>query len=905
MVVELSLMVVAVGLSLLAGYLLQRKQKNLTKDDKPTTIATRGAYIPYVLGLRRVGPVFTWAGDRFTRREKVEGGKGGLFGGPKQQVYYERGWHVLCLGPAKKLKAIISHGKPIFVGPITRESHPSGSRIDLGKEGAFEIYWGESTQPTNTDLGVGSRVGITSRWSFCCYVFWDSKRLGPQPAWPLLDYVLEVDLPDSPTFLTQTAPYFPPTYTLGAVSEGIDDRVNGPEFNGGNETTAGQFIFIGDVTHKFQATNKIRLTGNALPDQDLFVIAVRTFIFELSPPMPPNPGVYQTRTRVLIDGGLAGASAAGTLTKYDEADDDGYNPAHIIAQMLFGQWPLGFGLDTAEWDMASLEALGQLCVTENLRGSVIGLDGENLDAILGTILQDLGVMLPINPLTGLLEFVPVRKPTGVLSEISEDLIAEPAPEIEMNHAERQVDRLVMIFQDRANNFRDMSIAVDEDGQASFLEYQRARSVPISSTVNFATAAVIAERRSQEELAGGAALRIFATRACRCLKPGQAVLLEGYDDLLRLTDVETDPLTGKVTLLAIPDFYGVALSDFVNKKGNTGGPLKPVEQDLAVHVVEVPAYLNSSGTVHVIVLRLRAHEQVTGTDVHFSPDNVSYTYIAALVNESTGGTLTAQFNATDSNYLAQGPTIQVDPDVAVDLNDLNSMTPLSETDWRQGRLVAAIGTELLFVKDLVLVAANQWRLDGVLRARFDTQGQTHANGAPVFLFRQDQVTNIDDVLLQPNALVYVKSAPRASGGQVALPSVTPVQQLITGKGVVPLRPWGLRVTAPNTSVRIYRTGNNISFAWGYRSTATPKTGAGMQNAGTAVIPSAIQGFFRLNFDNGTLDFDVEVIGVTTYTLTNANLVAQFGSEPATLTVTLVNVNGAFVSPSISIVVTKIV
>ena len=49
MVVNLVLLVVAVGLSLLAGYLLQKKQKNLTKDDKPTTVATRGAYCLFVL----------------------------------------------------------------------------------------------------------------------------------------------------------------------------------------------------------------------------------------------------------------------------------------------------------------------------------------------------------------------------------------------------------------------------------------------------------------------------------------------------------------------------------------------------------------------------------------------------------------------------------------------------------------------------------------------------------------------------------------------------------------------------------------------------------------------------------------------------------------------------------------
>lgn len=911
MVVNLVLLVVAVGLSLLAGYLLQKKQKNLTKDDKPTTIATRGAYCPFVLGLRRIGPIFTWAGDRRSAKEKVEGGKGGAFGGsPKQDVYYERGWHWLCVGPARALRRIYQQGKVIFEGPITPFSHPSGSRIDLGKEGVFEIYWGEETQPTNTDLGVSTRVGITSRWPFMFYVFWDEKRLGPSPAWPLLDYEIEVNTPDSAAIVTRTDAYFPPTFTLDGETVAIFDRVNGAQYTGANPTTAGQFIVSGDKTQVFKSLSRLRLTGNALPDQDLDVLAPLTFIVEITPPVPPSssfpfgiPGVYVTRTRVFIQGGLSGASAAGNIQAYSAAADDGYNPAHLIAQLLFGQYPLGYSLDTADFDLESLEQLGELAVVEDLRCSLIGLEGENVDAILGSLLQDLGVMLPINPFNGLLTFTPVRAPVGTLPTINENLLLDPAPEVETYLGEKLVDRMVLIFQDRENNYRDMSIGIDDDGNASFYEYQRARQVQITGTVNFKTASSIAERRSQEELAGGAAIKIYAARAARSLMPGAAFICEGFEEVLRLTDVETDPLSGKVTLLAMPDFYGAPLSDFQNIPGNTGEPLKAVAPDLAVAIVEIPSYQNATGQVALLVLRARAHEQISGTDLHFSPDNSSYTFIAAVVGSEAAGTLDAALDVTDSAYLATGPTITVlGPDD--DLEALNTITPLSDTDWRLGRLVAQIEQETFFVKDITLIAPGQWRLDGLLRARFDTKKASHAMGATMFLFRSDNVSGIQDVLLQPGAQLFVKSAPKASSGQVSLGAVSPANTYILGKGVVPERPWALHATAPDPYVRVYHAGGDISLKWGYRSTASAKTGAGQQRAGTSLVASAVEGFFRLTFTAGVTSFTVDVTGgATTYTLLNATIVSEFGSEPATITVTVDNRDGSGVSPVETITITK--
>lgn len=204
---KIGLMVLGIGLSILAGKLLaEQARKSVISDDKPTTLSQRGAFVPLLVGRRRLGAIFAWAGDRRTRNENISGGKGGkggggigsLFGGgkQKQKVFLENGWHVLCVGPAFKIWRIWQHGEIIFghesQEPLTPATHPSGSTVDFGSEGLMTIFWGEIDQPINTDLGDPSRIGISSRWPFLCYVYWETKRLGTSPVWPLIEYEVEV-----------------------------------------------------------------------------------------------------------------------------------------------------------------------------------------------------------------------------------------------------------------------------------------------------------------------------------------------------------------------------------------------------------------------------------------------------------------------------------------------------------------------------------------------------------------------------------------------------------------------------------------------------------------------------------------------------------------------------------------
>lgn len=164
------------------------------KQYEPTTRATRGSWIPILIGTREVEPVVAFAGDRIVVQES-SGGKG-LFGGGAagaSNVYYESAMHVLTVGPDSKLFAILQDGKVIWEGPITPDTSPSGTTINIGQRGRFTIYWGEIDQPINDALASPNRIGIASRWPYVCYVWWFRKRLSSSPFWPRLTYIMSCE----------------------------------------------------------------------------------------------------------------------------------------------------------------------------------------------------------------------------------------------------------------------------------------------------------------------------------------------------------------------------------------------------------------------------------------------------------------------------------------------------------------------------------------------------------------------------------------------------------------------------------------------------------------------------------------------------------------------------------------
>jgi len=881
---EIGLLVLSIGLSILAGKLLGPKLDK-TAQDAPTTLATRGSFLPRVIGRRHVGAIFGWAGDRAQVSEND--GKLGGFLTPDTEVWRESAWHMLAVGPATVLHQILQDNKVIFAGPITPNSHPSGSSVSLGGEGTFTIYWGEVDQPTNAFLGDGSRVTVTSRWPNCFYVVWTSKRLGPSPVWPTLVYDIEIAPAES--HLSNTPAAMDPTFTLDGATEEVLESTNGAE-------GAGKFTFFLDVSNSFENGGRVRSIGDTgFADQDFTIFKIETRLQGGTP-----------RTDVFPVGGLTGSNGDGDIQAYTEGTDDGYNPAHILAELWFSAWPHGIKQNKAEFDMDSLEDLGTLMVTEEIKGSVIAKDGQNLRSWMASIHQDLGLMLPHNFSTGLLQFVPVRAPTAAVPNLTADILLQ-LPQAETLHSERASDRVLFTFPDRENNFRAMPIGIDDAGQASFQEYFRARNVPIVTTINFGSANVIAERRSQEELAGAGDQKLVANRGARLLLPGTQITAAGVADVLLITSVTTDPLSGQVTLKCIPDFLGAAKSTFLQNQGLVIDPLAKVEPDPQFQPFEVPEWI-SGAEQRIILGRLRAHLQITGSAIHISRDDTTFTSKGTDTTIMQGGTLATAIAIDDPWEIDTGPTIDaLGPDIASVL-DLSADT----VSWRNGRQLVAINGEIFFLKTIVSLGGDQYRLDGLIRARYDTRVAAHGIGDEVYILQNDDGLMVGDPLIEPQVTLYTKS--QAVGrGLTNLATVPSESIALYGKGIRPVPVEEIRFDTLHPSVPdgvsthswTGSIGGDLPATWGYYTPKSPGTGAGFAGAGMPQEGADPEGDFLVEIlDSG----DVLQRSVTTetndYIYTEANRVADFSGEPATFKLRITQLRTGLSSDTTVQVFTKV-
>ncbi len=904
--VQLGLFVLSIGLSILAAKLLAPKKQAGTPD-APTTLATRGSFIQRVLGRRKVAAVFGWAGERASRKE---GGKSGFLGVGAQKgekVWTEMGWHLLAVGPGQILHEIEQAGKIIFKGPITNVSHPSGSFISLGGEGGFFIFWGEVDQPINFFLGgtgvtQSNATGVFSRWPNLMYIDWRGKRLGTSPVWPALNY--DIEIAPSATYLSDTPSSMLGDFVLDGQSEVLsaipildgDSVVNGAEGTGLFRFTTLQFR---EPQPAFFTGGKVRLTGNTnLADQDFDILKVEhdvDFVF-------PNNKLRSTR--VYPVGGLSGASVDGNIQAYTTDTTGGYNLAHLLADLWFSAWPHGIKKSQSLFDMPSLEALGTLMATEDLRGSLIASEGKDLRTLFATVHQDMGTLLPYNFRTGKLQFVSIREPSGPLPNLPADALVK-VTETEVRHGPNKVDRLLFTFPDQENRFREQPIGIDDAGHVSRQEFFRARTVPIESTVLFPTAAKIAERRSQEEV-NAVTHKLSSNRAARLLLPGTQITADGIAEVLLVTAVTTDPLSGLVVVDCIPDFLGAKASAFIAPSGNPLAPVQLALPDLMFKTFEIPEWISGAFQT-VAVLRVRAHNQITGAVIHISRDDSTFETKTTDLSNMQGGDLTTAIAIDDLHEQDLGPIFDsVGPDIA---NVLDLSADL--VSWRNGRQMVCINDELFFLKTIDSLGGDSYQMRGLIRARYDTRPVAHAIGSDIYIFQNDDGAPINDVLIVPQVTLYMKSQAFGNGA-TDLGSVDSDDLALYGKGVRPVPVSDIRFdtlsdpAGVSTHSWVGTGSTDLDITWGYFTPQSTAAGAGFSGAGTPQFPAPPEGEFLVEIlDSGDSLIRSVTVATNDYTYTETDRLADFSAaEPAIFKVRVTQLRAGLLADPVTQTFTRI-
>ena len=824
---------VSIALSYIAGQLLEEDVETPVRDFKPTPSVERGSPIALLLGRDEIAPVMLWAGDRNSRKEDVGGGGKGLYGGdssaPKGSFFSEVGWHALCIGPVRRLWKITENGRPIFVGPIDPSSHPPGSLIDLGKAGAFRIYWGTADQPGNVSLADPAKVGILSRWPFLCYVEWDRKRLGASPTWPRLKY--EVEVWPHNTKLCATQAHFEASRQLSGTAIPITDVTDGPA--GVNK------IGITSGTNDFKPTQFLKLSGQTnIPDGDYIIDSVDTFT---------DPVTKTKKREISLTDTLTGLVASeGTVEAYLPGQDDGLNAAHMLYQLLFSRFPHGLGFPVEEFDISSLEALGVLLKEEDLRSTLTAAEFKTAASAIADILTDIGAMMTYNEATGLIEFRAIREGNSV-AVLPADVVVGDPPEIGIIHVQEQPgDRKMFEYRDRLRSYSFSPVVIDDDGQASIEAVYGQQKIRLTTVRDFDTATQVALRRDQEDYSNQQAVKITANREARKLIPGQLFSVPGVSSvLLCLQKERQDALSGEVQITAIPNYYGIVASGMDTfQSGGILPDTEPSDEDEVVIPIEIPSTITVPGEILFGVARIRAGSDTLSSLIHLSADDVTFGFLGEEDGLHVGGTLDSQWDA-GPGFIDLGPVITAKgPDIASALDLSASADKLA---WQLGRQIAIVGSgtdsEIWFVRYLEALGGDSYRLREVLTARLDTARLTHPAGAGVVLMDESELKRFDDIILIPDASFHVKSQP-VGNTSTALDDLLSEDFDVYGKGIRPMPVTTLYAGGPDSpSGQGYKLGEDVAVRWGYRG--GPGSGADTSGAGNFGAGNAT--FSKLEFD----------------------------------------------------------
>ena len=379
----------------------------------------------------------------------------------------------------------------------------------------------------------------------------------------------------------------------------------------------------------------------------------------------------------------------------------GLNGAHIMAQLLFGGFPYGLGLDPALFDIPSLETLGQTLETEGILSAVLGEKGETFQALIAQLMQDLGFMISWDVIQGKYIFELVRPSGASVPTIPTSIQNQGPPEIIFRHDAFVADRIMFKFLDFDRRYRPTIVSVDSDGQILVDVFPSAAVVIVPTANDLVSARLIAERRSQESFGGENEYRITLARNSAALYPGRLFFLSGLRALLRVLTIKHDPLTGQVKIKAVEDAYGAAVD-----AAYTAGPdptepaplTKDVSEDDIVGLYEVPLFLLTPSTApRIQVPRIRNHDQIVLADIWISDDNVTYSQLGSSQSIQTGGSLDTGLAAGTDQEVEAGPDVFLfgPPDDNV-IQDLSA----NEDLWRAGEQVVLINEEIMFVREVV-------------------------------------------------------------------------------------------------------------------------------------------------------------------------------------------------------------
>lgn len=862
--------IIMAAVSLAANILLRPDPPEIDplSDDSANSAGTRGTMAPLLLGHNKLKPIIAYVGNRVSW-QKVVGSVPDPdgFWEEDDDVYAERfkesAMHILGVGPTLELTQIIEGGKIIFDQKIRRADHVSGSEFTCTDEDSsvFRIYWGEQDQAVDTDLA--ELTGVSTRYPYCCYIYWVEKQLGARARWKALDYVLSCS-------------------TKGEEADFIDGSASEVSFNAEPKT----LIVAGQISFRPAMFSTDSLVED-LEVGDLVHFVVDDVWAQIADRVDQDGGYYFTidDTNYLYSLTLA-QSYAMTATP-DGTYAKGVNPALAIRQMLFYNYPHGLSLSSSLFDMTSLNDLIPYFAeggTEPAPSSIMLKSGRSYQAGISGILTDYGLSMYPDSITGLLTFRLIRAgETPVLLDNS--VVALDKVQNTKAYSVLAPQKMVYTFLEASRNFTRSTILVDDDGKAKLTGNPNTKKISLNTPTDIVTASAIASRKEQE-VGIDRALKIPVSITEEDLNIGDVVEFASLNGVWRLVTKGTGIDKAYVDMSFMLDAYSV--TNLYRTGVSTGTDITdPVAADPYVDVFEGNRYLSPDQAGYYL-LRARAHTLITGAWLYRSESDVTA--------EFSGGSSALSFQtfgALNEGMVESGGVLDT-LEITAGGTDFESFwnVSVSDADWRSGKVIAKIGDELVFVKSITVIDPETVQLNDILRGRLGTAASVHSTDDVIGFFYKASVPLVKDTVVSPGDTLFFRTRPYTINQILDIEYVDSVQLDYAGGGFRPLACENLN-TLDDTNA--WLLGTDVDIRWDYKN-ATALTGAGIGLSDEPSEQALPEGYFKVTILDGAIikREELEILS-NTFTYTQAMMVVDFGAEPSTFNVEVVEVLNGLTSP----------
>lgn len=873
------------GTSVLAKVLKLDVPPIFFRDNKEQTLSQQGEHLPLLIGRRRVAPLVGFTGETLViplpNGEISIPALIGLFTegfSILEPTYWEEGTHWLCVGPAQTLHMIWMDGKPVLIQPtdgnpfiLNPINAPSGTMVPLMVN--FDIW---STLTGILDVLTG--VPISQHTDFITQI------LDPLPQF---------------SKIMQGIFYM----YWGEPNQPVNTRMD-------FRTIADKLGLNQDPLLRPFGTDPEALQVSSRWPRICYVHWDKRFLGK-EPRWPTLE--YELECRPFNTGALIQSQRwlprTPTAGNPFDIEDSGANPAHALYQVLTQPYPYGMGLAQDLIDMPALEQLGIVCENEHIPVNILAKTGVDAASQIADILQDVGVTA--SHLNKKLFFEAARIPdvSTPPPTVPADMVAIPEPDIEIEHS-NPATRLVYTFMDERRRFRQSAVQIDDDGVSEAGNRVNEISATMPTVSDEKTAQKVAQRRAAEALSVVGVFRFIMGRSARNFRPGTMFKLEGWG-LLRVLNITRQTDTADVRITAALDTYSVIASTHKPEdiEGNddldTENTIVP-SQDVAFNWIEPPPSLYSA-SMAALCFRIEANASSQFSHVHGSPNQLEYFQIGnALINHA-GGTLNDAMAAGGASDLrgTDAPVITILGENLLQVLDLSE----DEAMYRLGKQWALVDQELWYVQGVTALGSSQYQLDGVIRGRFQTDQDAHLAGASVIIAPATSLLVFHHTTMESivGDLYFCKSQPyNIITGQADISDAAPVQRLMFGMDLAPMPVDNFRANATTWSKDTYSAGEDIVFEWTYRLRNGAGAGAGEGLAGDPIgstPPPDGSHTIDILDDNGAIVRSVTQ-SAATYTYTNADLVSDFGGEPATIKAKVRPVIGSRTNKTREIIVTLV-